>query len=79
MRFVVLPKPTDEEIVDLTTRVVRRLIHVARKHKKERGEEDPSAEPEEQLLRACVAEAAPARNRSNGIRAPARVRGGSTA
>jgi len=57
MRFVVLPKPTDEEILDLTTRVVRRLIKVAKKHKEERGEEDPFGTPEEQLLRSCVAEA----------------------
>jgi len=57
LRFVVLPSPTDDEIVALTTRVVRRLIKVAKKYRAERGEEDPFDEPADQLLRACATEA----------------------
>lgn len=57
LSFVSLPPPTDDDITDLTLRVVRRLTKIARRHL---GDDDSDVSvdaPDACLLRSCAAEA----------------------
>lgn len=57
LKFVPLPPPSDDDIRDLTSRVVKRLAAIARQHLGEDGYGPHSTDRDELLVRSCVTEA----------------------
>lgn len=57
LSFVSLPPPTDDDIADLTVRIVRRLKKIARRHLGDDDADVPFDDPDECLVRSCAAEA----------------------
>lgn len=57
LRFVPLPAPTDDELTELTARIVGRLAAVARRQLCDGGDEETARDPDELLLSSCAAEA----------------------
>ena len=57
LSFVSLPPPTDDDIADLTVRVVRRLTKIACRHLGDDDADISLDDPDECLVRSCAAEA----------------------